>query len=85
MPTSAVSDRDGGRRGSWLNDTKSAAPDEAAVRRILADPSAYAARPATAGHIARAVGGQRMADSGVTRGTHYHSNPAFSNFSLMLL
>ena len=34
-----------------------AAPDEAAVRRILAEPSAYAQRPATAGVAHRAVGG----------------------------
>jgi hypothetical protein len=85
----------GGRRGNWITDTssKSAAPDEAAVRlislplmmrklctlitghnlqvrRILAEPSAYATRPATAGssNAIRPVGGQRMVDSGVTRG-----------------
>ena len=88
----------GGRRGNWITDTssKSAAPDEAAVRlislllmmlklshlyilitghnlqvrRILAEPSAYATRPATAGssNAVRPVGGQRMVDSGVTRG-----------------
>lgn len=58
-----------GRRGSWLSsESKSAAPDEDVLRRILAEPSAYASRPATAGNAARAAGGQRMADSGVTRG-----------------
>jgi len=58
------------RRGQWLSDsnTKSAAPDKAAVRRILAEPSAYAGRPSTAGNAIRAVGGQRMVDSGITRG-----------------
>ena len=40
------------------------------VRRILAEPSAYATRPATAGssNAIRPVGGQRMVDSGVPRG-----------------
>jgi len=59
---------DGGRRGNWIADAKSVAPDEAALRRILAEPSAYATRPATAGHTLRAAGGQRLVDSGMTRG-----------------
>jgi hypothetical protein len=67
-------ERDGGlasgRRGSWIAESKSAAPDEAAVRRILADPSAYA-RPSTAGSSMRAAGAQRLGDSGPTRGSQF--------------
>ena len=68
----ASGDRDGGggRRGNWIAESKSAVPDEAAVRRILADPSAYA-RPSTAGSNMRAVGAQRLGDSGPTRGAQF--------------
>ena len=72
MRRAASGDRDGGggRRGNWIAESKSAAPDEAAVRRILADPSAYA-RPSTAGNNMRAVGAQRLGDSGPTRGAQF--------------